>query len=102
MDRPADITLIAKSYEKDDIGQQIETETERTVPCTLTSVSRQEWQAAGQQGFQPSKRAIVFTDDYQDEDAARIDGVLYSVYRTYEGDDDRTELYLEKKAKDYE
>lgn len=100
MDRPADIVLIGKTYTKDAIGQQIETTTERTVPCTLTGVSRQEWDAAGQNGHQASKRAIVFSADYQEEETVRIGETQYSVYRTYERDDDRTELYLEKKAVD--
>lgn len=98
MERLADIDLIKTSYEKDAIGQQVETgEATRTLVCSLFSVSRQEWQAAAQAGLNPECMAFLRDSaDYADEDIAELGGVRYVIYRTYHTEDGGIELYMRK------
>ena len=98
MDRIADVTLISTQYTTDSIGQRIETdEATRTLICTIHSITRQEWQSAAQQGLQPEYMVkLASSDDYEDELLAALNGVRYSIYRTYMTDDGGIELYLRK------
>lgn len=98
MDRLTDITLITIEYEKDQIGQRIEAgEATRTLICTLHSITRMEWQSAAQQGLQPECMVkLASSDDYENELIAEMNGVRYSIYRTYMTDDGGIELYLRK------
>ena len=98
MDRSNVINLIAKTYTKDAIGQYVEEQTERSVFCNISSVSRSEWQTAGQMGFKPELVATMFAPEYHGEELAVIGGMSYGVYRTYLRDDELLELYLEKKV----
>lgn len=50
MDKSRVLTLIAVSYQPDEIGQQVPTETRRDVFCNLSSVSASEWFEAGRAG----------------------------------------------------
>ncbi len=98
MDRLTDVTLINLLYETDSIGQRIEAgEATRTLLCTLHSISRQEWSSAAQQGLQPECMVrLASSDDYEDELLAELNGVRYSIYRTYMTEDGGIELYLRK------
>lgn len=98
MDRSSTITLIKKTYTSDDLGQKIPTETQRTIYCQIGSISRAEWNAAGQMGLNPEIVATVFAPEYQGEEVAEINGVRYSIYRTYRDKGEKLELYLERKA----
>lgn len=98
MDRSKVLTLISQSYTQDDIGQQMPVETRKDVFCNITSVSASEFFDAGQAGFKPEFRATMFVYDYSGESIAELEGVRYSVYRTYLGRNETIELYLERKA----
>lgn len=98
MDRSRILTLVAMTYETDDIGQQVPKETKRDVFCNVTSVSASEWYDAGRAGMKAEYRATMFVYDYQGEEVAVLDGVRYGVYRTYLGRNETIELYLERKA----
>lgn len=98
MDRSRVLTLIAKDYTADSIGQMVPTETRRDVFCNVTSVSASEFFAAAQAGLKPELRATLFAPEYQGEEIVELDGVRYSVYRTYLGKKETVELYLERKA----
>lgn len=98
MDRSRVLTLVAITYETDDIGQQVPKETKREVFCNVTSVSASEWYDAGRAGMKAEYRATMFVYDYQGEEVAVLDGVRYGVYRTYLGRNETIELYLERKA----
>lgn len=102
MERIADLVLVKRTYEPDDIGQQIETEVERDpVACTVHGITRAEWTAAGQQGLQPTCMCkLADSDDYEDEKIAVLNGVRYSIYRNYPTDDGGIELYLRQDAGD--
>ena len=98
MDRSTVISLVGVTYQTDSIGQQVKTETTRDVYCNISSVSASEWFEGGRNGLNPQYRATMFRYDYEGELVAILNGVRYSVYRTYIGRNDTIELYLEKKA----
>lgn len=95
MDRSEVLTLVSATYAADEIGQCVPTETTRTVFCNVRSVSRAEFFAGGEAGLRPSYVAAVFRYDYEGEQVAELDGVRYSIYRTYVRQDELVELYLE-------
>lgn len=98
MDRSNVVTLISEKYRKDDIGQQIPVETGRDVFCNVSSVSGSEWMEAGRNGIKAEYKVTIYRYDYQGELIAALNGVRYSVYRTYVARNEMIELYLEKKA----
>lgn len=98
VDRVADINLISRTFTKDEIGQQIETETSRSVVAELKSINRSEWVAAHQVGYNPVVTAIISAFDYNNEEIVEIDSERYVVYRTYSRKDDYIELMLRKKV----
>lgn len=102
MDKSIAFDLLAVTWSQDSIGQFTETVTARTVFGQITSVSRDEFFAAGQNGFKPEYRVTMFGPDYQGERRCLIDNVEYSVYRVYHGRTDSVELYLERRAGDHE
>ena len=97
MDRSTVITLIDVSYTTDAIGQKISVETERTVFANVQSVTRNEWVDAGNRGFKPEWRVTMFSPDYEGEGIVKMNGIRYSIYRTYIRQDEQIELYLERR-----
>ena len=93
MDRVSTISLVSHTNTKDDIGQEIQTESIKTVYCTVLSVTRTEWTAAQQQSLSPAYCLKVFFADYNGETVAEFEGKRYEIYRTY-GKSDYIELYL--------
>ena len=89
------LTLIAKTYSTDSIGQPTVAESTRDVICELRSVSGTEYSQAKQNGISPQYIFIVSMFDYKGEDTAQFDGKKYSIYRTYIADDNTIELYAE-------
>lgn len=89
------LTLIAKTYTTDSIGQPIEAETTRDVICELNSVSGTEFSQARQNGIYPQYMFTVSMFDYHNEHECEFEGVRYSIYRTYIADDNTIELYTE-------
>lgn len=98
MDRSRILTLISTTYTQDALMQQVPQETSTDVFCDVTSVSAEEILAAGQSGLKPEWRVIMFAYDYNGQQIVELDGVRYSVYRTYLGSNETIELYLERKA----
>ena len=110
MDKAAVFTLIALTYTVDAIGQRVPftqsttgdpepAETTRDVYARrIDSVTRDEWAAAGQMGFQAEYRVTMFLHDYEGETIAELNGKRYGIYRTYHSDPDTIELYLGEKA----
>ena len=102
MDRSDVIELISQTYTVDELLQRIPTETARQVYCSADSITRDEWDAAGRLGIQPSFRFTIFAPDYQGEKILRYKGQRYGIYRTYRGRNERLELYAEAKGGLYE
>lgn len=98
MDRSAEITLLAKTRQKNAIGVYEEMITERTVYGQVGSVSASEFFAGGQAGFKPEYRVTMFAPDYEGEDSCRIGDETFTIYRTYLARTDVIELYLERRA----
>lgn len=98
MDRSRELVLIAKTFTADSIGQLVPAETRRTVFCDVRSVTRSEWATAGQLGLKAEYVATMFAPDYEGEEACELEGVLYGIYRTFLGLNERIELYLERKV----
>ena len=104
MDRSTVIKLISLSYATDNLLQLIPTETPREVFAAVNSVTRSEWNAAGQQGLNPEYEITMFGPDYQGEQIVAIqegdDWPRFGVYRTYRGRNDELTLYVERKTGD--
>lgn len=98
MDRSNICVLIAKTYTLDALNQQIASLTTREVFCNIQSVTQSEWFNGGQQGFKPEYKVTMFAPDYEGEDIVQLNGVQYSIYRTYVRQDENIELYLEKRT----
>lgn len=99
MDKVGTVTLVAQKSTHDDIGQEVMSDTKRTVYCTILSITRAEWATAHQRSFSPAVCLKVFFCDYQRETIAEFEGKRYSIYRTF-GIGDYIELYLGTKAGD--
>lgn len=97
-DRLTDINLISRTFTSDTIGQQVATETIKTVVAELKSINRSEWVAAHQVGYNPVVTAIISAFDYNNEEIVEINSERYVVYRTYSRKDDYIELMLRKKV----
>lgn len=93
----ATLTLIAKTYERDDKGVRRPTETPREVFCRVRNVSRNEFFEGGRNGLNPEYQMRVFFADYQGEAVAEYEGDRFSIYRTYR-DGDYMELYLQREG----
>lgn len=97
--REVEAVLIgAGEYVFDKYGNQSMEEIRRTVYAKEHSVGQKEFFAAGQGGLKPERVLEVWTFEYDGEDAVELDGERYNVYRTYDRDDEKTELYLNGKA----
>ena len=94
------LKLISKELDQNDFGGfTAESETEREIYGTVSSITRAEWYDAGRKGVNPE---IVFATpivNYCGETEAEYHGIRYGIYRTYlvQGSD-MIELYLERKA----
>lgn len=98
MDKSNTLDLISQTYQADDIGQLIPSETVRQVFCSVSSVSRAEFYEAGRAGLKAAFQVIVPACDYNGEEECILDGVRYSIYRTYLRKGEDLELYLERRA----
>lgn len=99
MDKCSVITLEAPRYVTGSLSQRIPGDpVTRDIFCDVKSVKRAEWAAAAQNGRKAQFCVSVWADEYAGEPVAILDGVRYSIYRTYQTDSETIELYLEQKA----
>lgn len=96
------ITLFSASYVEDALGNQHEELTAKNIWANVYSVSRNEFFAAGTNGFKPECAAEIWTHEYGGERLAEIDGKRLHVYRSFNRTDGRTELYLSDRVVDNE
>ncbi|WP_163102256.1 phage head closure protein [Peribacillus alkalitolerans] len=90
--------LISVSYTEDELGQPIETETERQVFGSKLSISRAEFSAAGQLGHKPLILLIIDSDEYDKENSLKYENQNYRIYKDFMRTDGFTELYCEVKS----
>ena len=100
MDRSTAFYLVKDTYTTDTIGQKVATQTKRLVYGRVGSVTRAEWNAAGELGIKPEITLTMFGPDYQGEKTVQVGDNYYGVYRTYQATTDDLELYLEWKVGD--
>lgn len=99
MDKSQLITLEAPRYKMDSLDQHVQDGvTQREIFCSVKSITRSEWAAAAQNGRKAAFCVTVWADEYEGETVAMLDGIRYSIYRTYQTSSEDMELYLEQKA----
>lgn len=94
------IDLVEVTTAKDEINQIVERlRTTNTVFADISSVTQAEFFSGGRLGLQPSLKAVIYDFEYNGEKIVKVNGKLYSVYRTfYVNGADRVELYLEERG----
>lgn len=94
------IALVTPTRAQDENGIWHNTgETSREVFARMDSISRAEFFAAGQAGFKPDYKFVVFAGEYAGEALCDYNGVRYAIYRTYQvPGTDYMELYVHQKA----
>lgn len=94
------VYLIKQQYHVDTIGQQVkDTPIRRKIYTNRRSIGSNEFFKVGQMGLKPSFSIKILKQEYDDEENVEIDGIEYSVYRTY-AYDDVIELCLTEKLGD--
>lgn len=91
------IKLINKDYSFSSIGAVKVTESKTSVFAIKSSVSQNEFYQAGQQGFKPEARYDVRLTEYDGQDELEAAGERLTIYRTFDRDDGRVELYATKR-----
>lgn len=76
------IKLVAVTITADDIGNQVETLTEREVFANEYSVSSSEFYNAAAAGIRASKAYEIYAAEYQDEDRFKVGTVTHRIVRT--------------------
>lgn len=92
------ITLISKTYSKDENGVMRSVESTRTVFCDVKSASASEWFEGGRNGLNPAYTMTMFAPDYNGEEVLAYNGARYAIYRTYKGRNDTLELHVQKEV----
>ena len=95
MDRSDVVKLISETFTKGADGIFTKTEMEKQVYAHISSVSQTEWFEGGRIGLNPSLKVTMFKYDYGNENIVKWNGMRYTIYRTYEKQNDEIELYLE-------
>lgn len=90
-----EITLIKETETLDSIGQPTSTPATNTVIAEIKSVTRAEFFQGRQGGLTPDIVFEISAFDYGGEKVAKWNGNKYAIYRTYEADNDRIELYCQ-------
>lgn len=87
--------LISTTITKDSLKQDIETQVERQVFCSTTSINRQEFSVSFQAGLKAEKVFVVDHDEYDGQERLRYSDKNYNIYRTFVRPDNNIELYGE-------
>ena len=95
MNRSDEFTLIATAPQADAVGNQRDKETGRvTVYGDVLSVSREENDSAGSNGYSEVQKLVLYPWDYSGEKYVMVGDKKKAVYRTYQVDADTLELYV--------
>lgn len=98
MNKAKKISLHTVTYTTDALGQKIPTVVLKPIFAIVRSASQSEFFNAGQEGLKPDKVFDVLITEYDGETELTYNSEVYSIYRVYERDDARVELYTEKRA----
>ena len=91
------ITLIKRipNGTVDEYGDPVDVGERRDIFCAIMSIGQSEFYQAATVGVKPQLKAIISDYlDYQDEQEAVVDGVLYKVLRTYRKQSNELEITL--------
>lgn len=97
MDRSKVAYLISEESFQNPDGTWYTAPKRRRVYVNRSSVTGSEWFEGARTGLNPDCRVTMFRPDFRGENLIEMDGRQYSVYRTYETDNDEIELYVEKR-----
>jgi len=102
MSRPDQaIFLISVAITNDEIGNQIETPTERMVFAEELAVFSSEFYNAALTGLRPEKMFEIYTQEYAGEAKLKHNGAIYRIIRTSLGKTkEKTRLTCEKVGAD--
>lgn len=92
--------LIKVTSTLDNLNQPILKEEPFMVFCSKLSITRAEFNAAGNNGFKPELMLIIDADSYGGEKFVQYYDKKYSIYKTFQRVDGFIELYCEVKASD--
>ena len=96
MNRADVIQLITENRTGHGVHEAV-TDTERTVMCTIQSVTRSEYYNALNAGYQPEYVfKLALAEDYQKERLVKYHGQRFRVVRTYLTDDEGIEITVER------
>ena len=90
--------LLSITSTQDELGQPIITEKPFMVFCSKLSITRQEFNVAGQQGHKPEMMLVVDSDTYDQEKKVDYQKKKFTIYKTFARSDGFTELYCEVDA----
>lgn len=93
------IYLISTQIIEDEIGNQIEQDTERKVYANEFSVSSNEYYNAAMTGLRPSKSFEVYSFEYNNEEKLKHNGIIYRIIRS-ETRGEKTRIICERVAAD--
>lgn len=92
------ITLIKETESTDSIGQIVRTESTTDVIAEVGSVTQSEYMSGRQDGLSPAYVFIVSIFAYAGQTIVTYKGERFSIYRTYEEDENTIELYCEREV----
>lgn len=90
--------LVDTAITEDDIGNQIEANTETLCYCAEVPIARNEFYQAGQSGIKSEICLLVDTESYGNQTKVKYNDKTYAIYRTYPSANGMSELYLTEKA----
>ena len=98
--RDVSCKLISITIEQDNIGNEIESTTEKNVPIIkVEDIYANEYYEANQQGYKPSLRLRISALNYENENELIYMNQTYSIIRTQEPTADEIVLVCERKIK---
>lgn len=86
------ITLIGISYSENDMGDSIETKTEREILAEKKSIKQSEFYQAQATGLRPELTFVVWSDEYGGEQELKYNGKTYTIIRTFDQNEKNLEL----------
>lgn len=93
------IQLIQTENTQNSIGVNIKKESKKSVYAEVSSSGQNEFFKAAQSGLKAALQVCVWDFEYSGEKEVEINGVRYSVYRTFNRPESgMTELYLERRC----
>lgn len=101
MTRINKIALITETTTTDAIGQPVASESKTELIAEVQNVSQSEFMQGKQDGLSPAFVFHVSVFGYSGQKILEYNGDRYSIYRTYQADENHIELYAEQEVGSY-